>query len=787
MTSKKNSLKTAQYQKLLPDDVEKISIHRKAAMSLHTALLGKFFKKLPNDARIWEVYVAYFRWDRRSQIAVSLLLFVSLFEVPLWCNETGFWSRMPSIERCAVPHKAVGDPNHPRYSTDPLLMSGMPLLPIGYGMIIEVILFAVIFMRLRFLRKLDSMFNAEDLKANFSDNVRRQTIACMLGLADIVFYLVTGGSSTFRLAPVARMSMASLMIPMVRRSMQIFFRILFSLKQMVAFVLGTAAIFAWATTMVFDDFKEDDVYGDPVNTDIDTFGHSLYTAFVTVTTANLPDALVFTYTFNRAFIWIWLPFIFLAACVFIQVVLAVVYNGYQDNLKEDMLSTVKGREGAIKRANRYLKAGEDQVTKENFKGLIEALQPLISVNPYLVDVIFEGIDDDNSGKLSDKEFKDVCDVIQMQYFLTKRDSVFKPMMPKCIKGMMVNGKDEQPNNLGYEYRFEDSPFAYGMDIVLRVNVFFMLVESLFDFYPLLGFRKGKEPQCFQSIDLFFSFVYILEVVMKLCIWSWQEYWTSYDNRFDFISTAALASSGTLFLTKHIDHDTLRYVNLLRILRLLKMLANTDSFSGVMRTIVKMLQTCKDVLIMNILVIYLFSAIGQQLFGGEFYVSNPRLAETTDDVAGLDYFDSHFQVFNYNDMFQGFISLFLWMLTDWFDQIAVVSIALHPAYTPGWFAANAFNLSFYLCSVLLAYNVFAAFSIDVYCQLNELSEGDGDGDETGLEKNLSDIEERLWAEGKQLHVIMSPEVEKMRVYAAMLLDGDDGDENGESGEKKDDDK
>jgi hypothetical protein len=249
------------------------------------------------------------------------------------------------------------------------------------------------------------------------------------------------------------------------------------------------------------------------------------------------------------------------------------------------------------------------------------------------------------------------------------------------------------------------------------------------------------------------------------MWSWGEYWCSVDNRFDFVSTAVLASSGTAFLMGYIDNDTLRYINLLRILRLVKMLSNLPSFQGVMATIFKMVQTCRDVFIMNALVIYIFAAIGQQFYGGEFYSSNPKLAAA--GGKSLGYFDSNYHVFNFNDMFQGSVTLFFWMLSGWWDEIAVVGMSLHNDDLYLWALANVFNLGFYLCSVLLAYNVFASFSIDVYCTMKSLIEGQADEDDAELVKNLGDVNAKLWSEGKQLHVTISAELQKMRVYEALL--------------------
>merc|ERR1719222_935141 len=85
-----------------------------------------------------------------------------------------------------------------------------------------------------------------------------------------------------------------------------------------------------------------------VNQGFESFGNSLYTAFVTMTTANLPDVMVPTYLHNPIIFWIWwLPFFLLAVCVFTQVILASVYSTYQDETTGTVKAGYKARAQGI--------------------------------------------------------------------------------------------------------------------------------------------------------------------------------------------------------------------------------------------------------------------------------------------------------------------------------------------------------------------------------------------------------------------------------------------------------
>jgi len=389
---------------------------------------------------------------------------------------------------------------------------------------------------------------------------------------------------------------------------------------------------------------------------------------------------------------------------------------------------------------------------------------------------------------------------------------------RLLKSVMYNmtpkvDKKIGATNFGYPERFNGSIFDRLMNWVLATNVLFMVIESYWDFTDNEDWKSLTD-----KVDLFYSFVYFIEIGGKFATWSWAEYWTSFDNRFDFYSTWILGLAGAGTISGRFSHDTLKYFNLVRVLRLLKALSNVGSFRTTFSIISNMLATCADVLLMNFLVIYIWSALGVQLFGGELYEANPKFVQyfaSQPNGTALDYFGSNFNILNFNDVFMGCVTLFLVMLTNWIDPVAVVTMALNPTYSVSWFFAVIFHLGFYLASPLLAFNVFTAFSIDVYCLLKEQEDekqeeeeeeseneeddedaaadkedvGNGDAEgtddegddreddnegENALARNLQKIREKLWNETPALclHFQRNKEGERMKVYKNMLLDDDD---------------
>mmetsp|Transcript_45898 Transcript_45898/g.106710 ORF Transcript_45898/g.106710 Transcript_45898/m.106710 type:complete len:742 (-) Transcript_45898:164-2389(-) len=730
------------------------SAYERASFLLAEAMHGESFEQHPQDAASLKLYSTYRRVNKWVPLAIGGLLALTVFETPLWCNEEAFWRYMSARERCAVEGKAP---------IDEVLMSGVPLLPIGTGIVVEVILIGVVLTNAILTTKLNDAFNALGAPFRSPFSTKLALFLCALAFLDIARFILKP-NAVFRLAPYLRFAL-SFQVPSYLRVFIQFYGTLKAIAVPSLFLVGSIAIFAWISALLFDDLDMEDRYGMPVNQGFENFGNSLYTSFVVSTTANLPDAMVPTFEWDRGFIFLWAAFLVTSVCIFMQVILAAVYSHYQAEIRDQEMLYVKKRGEGVSQAFRLLaKPGaeaEDPLTVDltDMTNLASSLQAYgVSAEPKLVKFIYEALDDDGNGILSAEEFYDMCDVLQYNFKETKRDSILVDSFPdhwmvQKLKVHMDNSPGSTELDFGYAYRFDGCAFAFVMNCVLALNVLFVMIESWYDL------RNVQEPKIFFSIDLFFSFIYLFEVGMKLCRWSFAEYWTSTDNRFDFVTSVILAVAGVCFLSAHVSKDVLRMLNMLRFIRLLKALSNIPAYQRVCVTIWRMVSSCKDILMMNFLVCYLWSAFGLQMFGGELYKDNPKFKGMD-----LDYFASNFQIYNFNDMLLALLTLFGFVITGWVDQVSVVCMSLTDPYSVRSFIVSGFFFGFYIASPLLAFNVFAAFSIDVYMKLADDALGAAF---TEVDTNMSRVRKQLAAEGKCLHFDMSADLAKHRLYKDLL--------------------
>lgn len=721
--------------------------YEKCAIALHEAIQSRCYMEYPGQKVAWTAYKHHHRTDGVLQMSVLGLLLLTVFETPLWCNNQGiwYWDWQSAEERCA---RSGGVP------PSEIFMSGVFMIPTGIGAIVEYSLLISILVRITLIWRVESAFRNCG-SARGRTEVVIDYVLIGLGLADAAYYWMNPATN-FRIAPYVRFCLA-VSIPWVRDIFHSFFRVLLAITKVFFFLIGTVIIFAWVAAMIFDDLEVKDRYGTPINQGFESFGNALYTAFATMTTSTTPDVMVPSYAYSRAFVILWLPFLVLATVIFNNVLLATVYSEYQEHSGVRVQESLARRQYSVDAAFELIKEREKSggfaVSFESFvrvAKILKVLQP-ISADEKLIRLLFEALDEDHSGMLSASEFNVMCDVLQTQFIITRRDGWFRAHFGGTglgrALGSIMDNFAEGPD-FGYPARFQGSCFDKFMNFVLAVNVFWVLLQSAVDLNDM------KEPDFFQMIDLFFSLIYLLEVGLKLLYWSWGEYWQNNDNRFDFITTLILASSAFGYLFFQLDRSIVRFLNLLRLVRLLKALNNISAYREVWSVIDRMVRTCSDVLAMNFLVIYLWSAAGVQLFGGQLCKSNPRLANQD-----LAYFGSHYQVYNFNDMFMGMVTMFYFTLVTWIDPIASACMELADKYTWQWFLNYAFLLTFYVASPLLAFNVFTSFSIDVFCNLQALDREDAPD---RFEQNVAHLQAKMADEGLLLHIEESAQLSRAKV-------------------------
>jgi len=114
-----------------------------------------------------------------------------------------------------------------------------------------------------------------------------------------------------------------------------------------------------------------------------------------------------------------------------------------------------------------------------------------------------------------------------------------------------------------------------MNYVLLLNLLLVVSETAYD---LNGWEEAK---LMEHLELFFSFIYVTEVGLTLCVYSWGQYWSSRSNQFDFMTTWLLLGSSVGYeLVDTKGMNVKKYMNILRLLRLLRVVKQLKRLNAV---------------------------------------------------------------------------------------------------------------------------------------------------------------------------------------------------------------
>ncbi len=145
-----------------------------------------------------------------------------------------------------------------------------------------------------------------------------------------------------------------------------------------------------------------------------------------------------------------------------------------------------------------------------------------------------------------------------------------------------------------------------MNWILLVNSLTVAINSVYDLNDI------PPPEFSDNLELWFSFIYVTEVLLKCAVLSWGEYWvSSSSNKFDCVTSFLLFAAGALrlLLWNLIHKSVVRYLNILRSLRLLRLMNKSKRFKLLFGCVIKMFTAFADIVGWLFLTLYFYSGVG----------------------------------------------------------------------------------------------------------------------------------------------------------------------------------
>lgn len=143
----------------------------------------------------------------------------------------------------------------------------------------------------------------------------------------------------------------------------------------------------------------------------------------------------------------------------------------------------------------------------------------------------------------------------------------------------------------------------------------------------MGFPELHELRILDRVDHFFTFFFIVEMLVKIYYFGWREYIASSWNRFDFILVMISVPSLLELFISIPDISYLLVFRLLRVMRILRFLRFIPNITGMMQGISRAARASVFVLIVLLIYILLLAVLSSYFFhdkAPEFF-ANPLLA------------------------------------------------------------------------------------------------------------------------------------------------------------------
>ena len=672
-----------------PEHAGSLDKEARAAWFVEDAMVGVFdpVGMLKKRMEHRDIYLKYENMVHPERlICVLLLTLVSFVEIPLWCLE--FKRDVFAWEDA---HALCRAPGH-------VYVSGTDYLPLGATLIVE-------FACVAYLATLVGMSASFGLRNAKDARFRIRAAATGLYAADCVAFatltLGLGAHPGFRLAPYLRVALLAVNVTTIYESLEAAVAVLPSFCNVAALLAICVCIFGWLAAITFDDLDFENREGVAVNDGFGSLGESVYTMFFVSTTANFPDQMLPSFTYRRSFGLFFFGYVLLAVFVFLNLILAVVYNEYADFVKGRVIAASRARAKGLRAAFKLLADvegtdGSMQISKESFRGLVahtNRVERVPRVERHEVDFFFSIMDDDQSGAISMAEFFDVCDILQYSFKRIRTTTWVQRRRPDWAAS---------PEYARVRAFVESPRFPRVNMAVLLLNTLIVFVQSYMDLADTLD--KSSE-EAFAIVEMCFSIAYMFLLCCQLLVVPFDEFWLKTSNRWDTLVTVVLFAAAVFWALPFVDvsRELLHRLTILRLSRLVTLLNRVERFTLICECIARIVPASTGVVGLLFCAGSLWSAAGVQLFGGLVYDGNPDL-----DADG-DYLDSHYDVLNFNDFAMGFMPLFA-MVTSGGPYTEFVE-ALNDVSGNG--AGYYFFISFYVAGVLIFFNVFSAFVIDAF--------------------------------------------------------------------------
>eukprot|EP00927_Polykrikos_kofoidii_P025859 TRINITY_DN23170_c0_g1_i1.p1 TRINITY_DN23170_c0_g1~~TRINITY_DN23170_c0_g1_i1.p1 ORF type:complete len:753 (-),score=76.64 TRINITY_DN23170_c0_g1_i1:374-2632(-) len=604
----------------------------------------------------------YVRWT-----VIWCLILTSLFVEPWWCGK---------IDRSATC-------NDPQYFT-----SGLAFLTREQSLLLETLALVCLMADLALWCVVLGSATVFAWKWRMFHALLLFTLA-----VDVIFAAVQLPDSSWRLGPYCR---AILLVAYDTTLQQEVISLLRSASELAKVLLLLAVfivVYAWFGAVLWTIAGPEGQY-------FTNFGTSLWTLLVLLTTNNYPDVMLPGYTENRANAIYFITFLVIALFLLLQLVIAVIYNGYTRQLEVSKKHLVEIRQGLFDDAFRLLDTdSQGSLDRQQFDLFLAGLNKYGGFrigDEARRTLTFAVLDSHGTGRIEQQEFTDLAFALSLEF-----QPLHQPWLQQRAPGLWYFCRlDRVKDGLMSSY------FNHTIDLILLVGVASTVAET----WPFLAGEKSQRPNVFSwgnAMDITLTLIFLFEMLLKLVLLGWSPYWSSFENRFDAVATVAAVGAVlyVVFPNGYHDYFLVKIPVLCRFVRLFRLLHHVPAFHTIFEALVAVKPGARRVLPLLLCAMLFFNALGCDLFGGLITTDpgNPSSAKLT----GTAFATGLYFPMNFNDAPSGLVVLFgCLVMNNWdtyVDGFAAVAGTVARIYFVAWF----------IVGVLIGMNLLTSVVLDAF--------------------------------------------------------------------------
>lgn len=448
---------------------------------------------------------------------------------------------------------------------------------------------------------------------------------------------------------------------------------------------------------------------------------AVFDLYVLVTTANSPDVMMPAFDYNWWYCLFFIAYILINTYIFMSVFLAVVYNNYKKNLKNEIRKMAYMKHRKMVDAFNILKVKEGQefvIKQAQWNRLVKLVAPDIS-NSHR-ELLLRVSDDEQKGYIGMKSFVRLADLLNIKVITMK--SRMHPV--ECWMPYLYNSRI----SLLIRRMVKHKAFVYAYDVIILVNAIFIALDER---NPLISYAEWA-----------FLSLYILEILLKLytyepkTFFARNQFWNWFDTSIIIAALiVTIVNTALKTASPYSSQQILDIVFILRVLRLIRIVDSIQRFRVIMNTLINIVPTMVTFGGLILAIYYVFAIIGMEAFKGKItffeenskdpqaeYCGNPALRDSA-------FARSKYCRNNFNDLGSAFIVLLeLTVVNQWHVIASGFALVTHPA-------AKLYFIAFHVVVVIIIINIFVAFILEAFFVEYSVEKSEV---ETAIEKKIQEL-------------------------------------------------